>query len=103
MIQIIRHDECDAGFMIVEETEEEIRLNEINLLRRFQRKGIGSEIIRKIQRNADAQGKRVWLQVLKVNPAVRLYERLGFRVYSETDTHRQMTYGEQIAGLNRMG
>ena len=93
-IQIIRHKECDAGFMIVEALEEEIRLNEINLLKRFQGKGIGSAIIRKIQRDADAQGKRVWLQVLKVNPAIYLYERLGFTVYAETDTHRQMTYGE---------
>lgn len=98
-IRIVRHDECDAGFLVVEENEEEIRLNEINLLRHFQRKGIGSAIIREIQRAANAQGKRVWLQVLKVNPAFRLYDRLGFRVHAETETHYQMIHGEQDGDL----
>lgn len=99
-IQIIRHDGFDVGFLVVEEREEEIRLNEINLLKRFQRNGIGSEIIREVQREASTQGKRVWLQVLKINPAIRLYERLGFRTYAETDTHYQMIHGEQAGGVN---
>ncbi len=99
-IQIISHDEVDAGFLVVEEREEEIRLNEINLLKRFQGNGIGSEIIRAIQRDAARHGKRIWLQVLKVNPAIRLYERLGFRTYAETDTHYQMIHGEQPDEVN---
>lgn len=102
-MQIIRHDEADAGFLVVEEMKDEIRLNEINLLRRFQRKGIATEIIQKIQGDASAKERRVWLQVLKVNPAIRLYERLGFTVYAETETHDKMTYGESDAALNKVG
>jgi ribosomal protein S18 acetylase RimI-like enzyme len=34
----------------------------------------------------------VTLQVLKVNPARRLYERLGFRVTGETPTHFLMLH-----------
>lgn len=33
---------------------------------------------------------RTILQVFKNNPAKKLYERLGFRVYNETETHYQM-------------
>lgn len=32
----------------------------------------------------------VELQVLKVNPARSLYERLGFAVFDETETHHLM-------------
>lgn len=32
----------------------------------------------------------VTLQVLKVNPALRLYERLWFRVTGDTESHHQM-------------
>jgi len=94
-MRIIHNGDADVGFWVVEEVKDEIRLNEINLLRRFQRQGIGTQIIQKIQGDAVAKGKRVWLQVLKVNPAIQLYERLGFTVYAETETHRKMTYGEQ--------
>ena len=99
-MEIILQDDDNAGFLVVEELEEEIRLNEINLLKRFQRKGIGSEIIRAIQKDAATKEKRIWLQVLKVNPAIRLYKRLGFRTYAETDTHYQMIHGEQTGGVN---
>jgi ribosomal protein S18 acetylase RimI-like enzyme len=94
--QIIRDAEEDAGFLVVEETDDEFRLHEINLLGKFQGQGIGTQIIREIQETAVSQGKRVELQVLKVNPGIRLYERLGFYVYNETETHRQMTYGVLI-------
>ena len=34
--------------------------------------------------------KSSYLQVFKSNPAKYLYERLGFTVYGETETHYQM-------------
>lgn len=38
----------------------------------------------------EAGARPVWLQVLKVNPARALYERLGFRVVGQSDTHWHM-------------
>lgn len=63
----------------------------------FQRLGLGSRIVR----NLIAKEKVVRLQVLKVNPAIGLYRRLGLEVCDETDTHRLMkTRGEPVEITN---
>ena len=73
----------------------ELRLNRILLLPEHQGAGLGSELMRRILAEADAGGLPVRLQVLKVNPAQRLYERLGFRAVGETHTHVRM---ERVVG-----
>ena len=64
-----------------------------------QRKGVGSAIITGLCRGADAVGLPVDLRVLKVNPAIDLYQRLGFSVTGAIDTHflmrRQPSQGGQ--------
>jgi hypothetical protein len=47
-------------------------------------------LIRRLCDQADAANLPLELQVLKVNPARRLYERLGLTVIGETDTHYLM-------------
>jgi RimJ/RimL family protein N-acetyltransferase len=51
-----------------------------------QRQGIGTSVIQQVLDEARRSGKPVALQVLKVNPARRLYERLGFSVTGENET-----------------
>ena|ERR1700722_7870771 len=51
----------------------------------FQRRGIGTEVIHRLIKEAAHAGQAVTLGVVKINPAVRLYERLGFRVAHEDD------------------
>jgi ribosomal protein S18 acetylase RimI-like enzyme len=80
-------DELDAGFLWVNEHEAETVLVSIRLLPRFQNKGIGTKIIREI---LDSSKNPVRLQVLKVNPALNLYKRLGFKVFAENETHFSM-------------
>ena len=52
-----------------------------------QRQGIGGRLVASVCHDADALGMPVDLQVLKVNPAIRLYQRLGFVLTGETATH----------------
>lgn len=82
--EIIVFEGKDIGFYWVIEKENEILLASIRLLPEFQNKGIGTGIIRNL---LDKTNKPVRLQVLKVNPARNLYERLGFKIESETETH----------------
>lgn len=89
-IEIILYQDNDAGFLIVKETDIDIELKEINLLRAFQRKGIGSSIIKEIKVDAEKKNKGIRLQVLKVNSAIELYKKSGFRVFGETETHYLM-------------
>lgn len=36
---------------------------------------------------AKKSNKKIKIKVYKENPAKRLYERLGFKIYNEDDTH----------------
>jgi ribosomal protein S18 acetylase RimI-like enzyme len=56
----------------------------------YQRQGIGSRVLREIQRQCAADGLSFRLQVLHTNPAKRLYDRLGFRIVSQDLLYAQM-------------
>jgi ribosomal protein S18 acetylase RimI-like enzyme len=95
--QIIIVDERDAGRLTLNETPELIYIAQINLLPEFQGKGIGSAVIESVKAKAARAGKFVELRVLKTNPAARrLYERLGFAVFDESDTHFWMRWRSNL-------
>ncbi|MCC2672251.1 MAG: uncharacterized protein K0Q72_4723 [Armatimonadetes bacterium] len=83
-----------AGALTVWEQDDALFLASIELLPEHQRRGLGTAIIENLCHEAAERGLPVALQVLKVNPAFRLYERLGFRTVRETETHFQMRYGD---------
>jgi ribosomal protein S18 acetylase RimI-like enzyme len=83
-------DRQAIGLLSVKQNGTEVFISSILILPEHQNKGIGSLIISKITEQAQQQGHSVTLQVLKVNPARRLYERLGFIIEGETDTHFKM-------------
>ena len=55
-----------------------------------QGRGIGTHMVRRLLSDARRSGLRVRLRVMKVNPAQRLYRRLGFAVTGESETHYTM-------------
>jgi len=55
-----------------------------------QGQGLGGQLLGRVLAQADAAGLPARLDVLKANPARRLYERLGFRVEAETGTEYHM-------------
>ncbi len=63
---------------------------EITLLVEKRGQGIGGALTREILADAESSGRPVVLHVEPWNPALRLYERCGFVVKSETDTHVRM-------------
>lgn len=75
------------------------RLVQLQLLPEHQGDGVGTVILRDLLEQAHAAGVPVCLSVLKVNPARRLYERLGFTVVSEGERSFRMRWaGGQRAG-----
>jgi ribosomal protein S18 acetylase RimI-like enzyme len=74
----------------VEEHDDHIFVNYIALIPEHQRYGIGASLIRQVQASAATRGLPVRLNVLKVNPARALYERLGFAVVGEDDVRWYM-------------
>jgi ribosomal protein S18 acetylase RimI-like enzyme len=82
-VRIITIGGNDVGWLQTTAANDAIFLAQLCLDRRFQRQGIGSRVMRAVIDAAAQEGKAVTLGVVKMNPARRLYERLGFRVTHE--------------------
>ena len=80
----------DIGAIRVARRAADIDLSSIELLPAYQGQGIGTQLITTLIAEAHQAGIPLTLQVLKVNPARRLYERLGFSTCGETATHYLM-------------
>lgn len=87
-LRIVEVDGAPAGALRVDAGEVPVRLLSIAIAPSHQRRGLGTALIGQVI--DEAAGVPVWLQVLKVNPARALYERLGFVVIGETSTHWQL-------------
>ncbi|HTW64020.1 MAG TPA: GNAT family N-acetyltransferase [Bryobacteraceae bacterium] len=87
---IIQKDSEPIGYICVGRPGDEIFLAAIEIVPAEQNQGIASQLINEILDEADRSQLPVNLQVLKVNPARRLYERLGFRCTGDSPTHYLM-------------
>jgi ribosomal protein S18 acetylase RimI-like enzyme len=88
--QVIELNQKIIGFMKVVLSKQELYLAEIQILEKYQNQGIGTKLISSLIQEAEDTSKRLWLKVLKGNPAENLYKRLGFIVFAESLTHKQM-------------
>lgn len=70
----------------------EIFIDLIEIMPEYQNRGLGTAILNEIIDNAKSNDFTIRLQVLKINPAINFYKRLGFIVSSETHTHFVMEY-----------
>jgi ribosomal protein S18 acetylase RimI-like enzyme len=61
----------------------------------MQGKGIGTHVIRMLIDLARTRSQAVTLAVMKINPAIGLYERLGFRITSEDEYKLFMRAGDE--------
>ncbi|MEP1448257.1 MAG: GNAT family N-acetyltransferase [Paraglaciecola sp.] len=62
---------------------DKIFVMQLQIQAKYQRQGIGREVVEYLIELANTNSKHVELHVLKANPAKHLYERLGFTVYDE--------------------
>jgi GNAT superfamily N-acetyltransferase len=90
--RIILRDGEPAGRMIVHRADEEFLLVDIAILPEHRNSGIGAALIKGLLDEAALARKPVRLHVGRVNPARRLYERLGFVCISDTGTYFSMEW-----------
>jgi len=94
--EVFYTDQQLFGFWSVVRSESEILLERISLMPAFQRRGIGTALIRELLLEGESRGLVVRLQVFPANPARRLYERLGFRHTGGTETHDHMEWRASV-------
>jgi GNAT superfamily N-acetyltransferase len=82
-VGIVMQSGREIGWMQVAEEEAALFLKQFFIAPRFQRRGIGTRLLRDLIARAAGTGKAVTLGVVRGNPARSLYERHGFLVTSE--------------------
>ena len=89
--KIVIDGKC-AGFIGYDEQPDCIIGITIHMYPEARNNGIGSLFLKDVVEKSRATGKSAYLKVFKSNPARRLYERFGFGVYDENDSHYFMRY-----------
>lgn len=89
-MKIITLDNKDIGITTFYEENNAFVVGMIMIDPNYQRLGIATNIIKEYISIAKNKNKKIILKTYKENPARKLYERLGFKIYNEDKTHVHM-------------
>ena len=76
---IIVLNKTDIGRLYLWRTENQIKIIDITLLIKYRGKSIGTKILTELIEESNKTGKKLNLHVERNNPALKLYEKLGFK------------------------
>jgi ribosomal protein S18 acetylase RimI-like enzyme len=80
------------GRILIDRSPPHLLLVDIALLPLYRGRGIGSALIEELLNEAGSLNRAVKLSVYLANPALRLYERLGFSKISEEGLYAEMKW-----------
>ncbi|HVT19106.1 MAG TPA: GNAT family N-acetyltransferase [Thermoanaerobaculia bacterium] len=89
---IVLLDGRPAGRLYVHRRPDEIRLIDIALLPEHRGAGHGTALLRRLFGEATAAGKPLRIHVERFNPALRLYQRLGFTQIADQGVYLLMEW-----------
>jgi ribosomal protein S18 acetylase RimI-like enzyme len=97
--QIVLLDGAPIGRLYVDRRAAEIRIVDIALLPEHCGQGIGSHLLREILAEGQARGVPVTVHVERFNPALHLYERLGFRPVEDKGVYLLMEWDHHAGSI----
>lgn len=89
---ILKAEQADAGWLQVQETRFVVELKQLYILPAMRNRGLGTSFLGWMKERADRKRKDLTLEVMANNPAVRLYERLGFKPVTTANNKITMRY-----------
>jgi GNAT superfamily N-acetyltransferase len=93
---IVILDGRDIGWMQISERDTDYNLAQLQLLDDYCGLGIGTRLIGVLLDKAAREGRTVSLSVIRINRAIGLYKRLGFRIVDPDATPiLDMVWGER--------
>ena len=95
--EIIEANGRSVGRLYVDRREDEIRLIDIALMTQERNRGIGSRLLKDLLAESARVGKPVRIHVERFNPALRLYERLGFEPIDDQGVYFLMEWSPERA------
>lgn len=90
--QVILQEDQRVGRLYLHQRSDEIRVMDIALLPEYRRGGIGSALMTQILEGATRNQLPVTIHVERFNPALHLYERLGFRLAEDKGVYYFMKW-----------
>jgi GNAT superfamily N-acetyltransferase len=91
----------DIGLWKVASDSSMTELIQVQLLPEFQGLGIGTHLIRRLQEECRLAMRPIKLHVFASNPALKLYERLGFRVADQDEHSFQLLWQPPLVSAGR--
>ena len=82
-VRIITLGGADIGWLQSFVKDDALYLDQLFVDDAMRRRGVGTEVVEGLIEEAARAGRPLTLGVVKTNPALRLYERLGFRTTHE--------------------
>jgi ribosomal protein S18 acetylase RimI-like enzyme len=89
---VIEREGVPVGRLYLHWRSDELRVVDIALLPEARGHGIGNALLDALMAHAASQGKGVSIHVEQMNPAMRLYQRLGFVRIGEHGIYRLMQW-----------
>jgi ribosomal protein S18 acetylase RimI-like enzyme len=96
LYEIIIYKKLLAGRFYTWENENEIRVIDITLLPKFRGKGIGTFLLKELIKKSISVQKKISLHVEPFNPALQLYQRLGFVYIKNNGRHYYMERNPEV-------
>jgi len=84
-VRIITRDGTDIGWLQSFVKDDALFLGQLFVDGTLRGRGIGTQLVKGLIEEAANAGRAVTLGVVKTNPALRLYKRLGFRTTHEDE------------------
>lgn len=89
---VIVAETVPIGRLYVDHWPQEIRIMDIALLTEYRGRGIGTHFLSELQKHAQEDGKVLSIHVENFNPALRLYQRLGFQIREDKGVYQLMEW-----------
>lgn len=86
-LDVIEVDGEPAGRLYVCPRQHEIRVMDIAFLPAFRGRGLGTVLLRELQDRGRESGRTVTIHVERENPALELYQRLGFEIAGDVGVY----------------
>jgi ribosomal protein S18 acetylase RimI-like enzyme len=84
-VRLVTHEATDIGWLQSFLEDDALFLAQLFVESAWRNRGIGTNVVEGLIKDAAAAGRAITLGVVKTNPALRLYQRLGFRTTHEDE------------------
>lgn len=89
---VVLFGDAPVGRVILSTEHNDLHLIDIAVLTEFRGRGFGTQILEWLFEESRRINLPIRFYVEKINPAFRLYERLGFKVVADINSHFQMEW-----------